>query len=205
MYEDFDDHDEENDNDENDNDENDNEENEENEENEDLYISSDTTSSTMDMSDLSYMSDSEIDEMFDYDVDFNDTEKIDGRYYIGLCNPMFNGNYMFTSSISPSLFMHSRYHSALRYLHYNSIIVVNVPQIEILQLYIENHSYYVIKKTFWLRIVQRTWKRVLKERANIIKKRCSLTSILYFQMYGKYPREYMHLPTLQGMLQLMAY
>lgn len=177
--------------------ETDNEENEENH-----NVSSETTSTTASLSEMSD-SDSDMDDMFDYDNDFNDEERINGNYYIGLCREMFNGNYIFSSAISPSLFLRSSYHNSLQYLIYNSIIVMNVPEIEILQLYIKNNSFYVVKKTFWLRMVQRNWKRVLRERETIYKKRCRIQSILYKEVYGQFPNTCRNLPTLKGMLCLV--
>ena len=49
-----------------------------------------------------------------------------------------------------------------------------------------------IIKTFWLKIVQRTWKKIYAKRMNIIK---NPTNIFYRQMNGP-----MRLPTLRGML-----
>ena len=54
-----------------------------------------------------------------------------------------------------------------------------------------------ILKTFWLRIVQRTWKRVFLERLALMKKRCSPEELYYRQLRGKWSCS---MPGLCGML-----
>jgi len=49
-----------------------------------------------------------------------------------------------------------------------------------------------IIKTFWLKIIQRTWKKIYAKRMNYIK---NPTNLFYRQMRGP-----MYLPTLRGML-----
>ena len=48
-------------------------------------------------------------------------------------------------------------------------------------------------KTFWLRIVQRCWKKVFKERKELLRKRSGLKALQERQRTGKWPlllREY---------------
>ena len=54
-----------------------------------------------------------------------------------------------------------------------------------------------ILKTFWIRIIQRAWRRVLLERATILKKRSTPCELYYRQMRGKWSCA---MPGLQGML-----
>jgi len=57
-----------------------------------------------------------------------------------------------------------------------------------------------ILKTFWLRIVQRAWKRIFKERTIIMAKRNSLYSIRYREINGKWPLNCLNVPGLYGLL-----
>ena len=57
-----------------------------------------------------------------------------------------------------------------------------------------------ILKTFWLRLIQRKWKNIIKERENIIKKRCTLNSLRHRELTGKWPNDCLHFPQLKGML-----
>lgn len=67
-------------------------------------------------------------------------------------------------------------------------------------LYLPSQHCVSIIKTYWLRLIQRTWKKIYKEQKNIIKKRCNPNSIKYREIYGKWPDNCRSLPCLKGML-----
>lgn len=56
-----------------------------------------------------------------------------------------------------------------------------------------------ILKTFWLRIIQKKWKKIFKERKHVINKRCCLSSLYYRQVNGRWPSNCDYLPGLKGM------
>jgi hypothetical protein len=58
-----------------------------------------------------------------------------------------------------------------------------------------------ILKTFWLRIVQRTWKRVFAERKAMIELRRSPKALNYRERNGKWPLNCCRLPALKGMIR----
>lgn len=58
----------------------------------------------------------------------------------------------------------------------------------------------VIIKTFWIKIIQRAWKRVYKERKEIINGQKMIESISTRKMTGRFPNGYRYLPTLNGLL-----
>ena len=55
-------------------------------------------------------------------------------------------------------------------------------------------------KTFWLRIIQRKWKKIYKERREIIEKRKRMKSLNMRSLYGKWPKCLCNIPKLCGML-----
>ena len=57
-----------------------------------------------------------------------------------------------------------------------------------------------ILKTFWLRIIQKKWKRVFQERKNIVRERCNLTNLSIKEIRGRWPQSCNNLPGLKGML-----
>lgn len=57
-----------------------------------------------------------------------------------------------------------------------------------------------ILKTFWLRILQRTWKNVFKKRQNIINLRSRPSSLYIREITGNWELELVNLPGLHGML-----
>ena len=131
------------------------------------------------------------------------SEKQDKQYYIGSCWLQTGTRPFWTmaNSISPPVFFR---HSALNVMHYLwlfSLFHIDSPHIHILQLHITSQGVYtVVIKTFWLRIVQRTWRRIYKERQDILKKRMSIPSLRERELRGKFPIGLRTLPTLLGIM-----
>jgi hypothetical protein len=68
-----------------------------------------------------------------------------------------------------------------------------------MQLHIsDDFTYNVVLKTFWLRIVQRVWKRVFQQRKNVIQNRRCVKTQEYFRTNGKYPSAASYLPQYSG-------
>jgi hypothetical protein len=57
-----------------------------------------------------------------------------------------------------------------------------------------------ILKTFWLRIIQRKWKKIYKERQQIIIQRTHPNALYFRRVYGKWPSNCNYLPGLKGMI-----
>lgn len=57
-----------------------------------------------------------------------------------------------------------------------------------------------ILKTFWLRIIQKKWKKVFQKRKDIIKQRCYLSNLSIREIRGRFPSSCINLPGLKGML-----
>jgi hypothetical protein len=58
-----------------------------------------------------------------------------------------------------------------------------------------------IIKTIWLKIIQRKWKKIYKERRKIISKRNEPSMLLLREITGKWTKECRNLPSLNGMLK----
>ena len=69
-------------------------------------------------------------------------------------------------------------------------------------LYLVSGECIAIIKTFWIKIIQRAWKRVYKERQNMFMKRCSISALRYREMNGKWPQSCLIYPSLRGMLSV---
>ena len=61
------------------------------------------------------------------------------------------------------------------------------------------HSVCVIK-TMWLRVVQRAWKRLFKERNQVIQMRCRFQSLKHREITGVWPENCRYWPSFQGLL-----
>lgn len=141
-------------------------------------------------------------DIYELEKSFVDTEKKDGQYVIGISATGFNndGN-IFACGITAKTFFKYPYKSILKYLFYYSIIVVYYPVIDIIKIHIDKDEAYIsIRKTFWLRLIQIHWKKIMAERKEIQQKRRSMYSLFYREIKGIYPRDLNSLPTIHGML-----
>ena len=71
-------------------------------------------------------------------------------------------------------------------------------------IYLETNEFVAIIKTFWIKIIQRKWKNVYKERQYILQKRCNYASIMYRQLRGKWPDNCLYYPSIKGMLSSLS-
>ena len=55
--------------------------------------------------------------------------------------------------------------------------------------------YTIIKKTFWLKLIQRTWKKIYKKRREIMKQRMMLHHLRYRELHGRWPQKLHYLPS----------
>ena len=143
-----------------------------------------------------------IDNIFREECEFLDSEKVDGKHYIGLCRYFPTHKLLlYANAIRPATLYKHPYSHTLSYLQLYSVFRVYKPSVDIMQLCILTDSTYtVILKTYWLRLIQRTWKAVIQTRKIVMKKRMNLHSIRLFEVSGKYPADATYMPTLKGML-----
>ena len=151
-------------------------------------------------------SDSEdLDPLFEDDAENEqlDGPKQNGHYYIGACKLIRPDNYFYMlSTVSPSLFLQYPLSVVRRYLESASIIYVNRPCVDILKLQIlGDGSYTVLIKTYWISLIQRHWRSIVKERQFIKRRRCSIIAQRQFEMMGRYPAGLNVLPGLDGMMR----
>jgi hypothetical protein len=168
-----------------------------------------TSSSGIEYDDFSLDSDDIdiCDEICQSEFDHFDDGKYDKKYYIGTCCTVDdNPKNMLSSSISPMTFYKYKFNDVIHYLWLYSTIRSARSKFEIMQLDIdpEYGYYYVILKTFWLRIVQRTWRRIYRERKEKLNKRKSITALRHREITGKFPIGIRVLPTIEGSLRELS-
>ena len=141
--------------------------------------------------------------------EFMNSDKQDGKNYIGHALLM-RSKYILDTTISSKSFLRYPLFTVVRYLEGNSIFPINrwrignnETKIQIMQVIInpKTQEYNVILKTFWLRIVQRTWKRIFRERRIILRKRASIQNLRHFELKGRHSQNLRVLPGLYGMLK----
>ena len=142
-----------------------------------------------------------IDNIYRDESDYLDTEKQDGHYYIGVAGRISNAEILYANSIRPQAFFKYSYAHSLSYLQLYSIFRLRRPSIDIMKLSIlDDSTHIVILKTHWLRIVQRTWRKIYNERKVVLKKRMMPETRLLLEISGRYPQYASYMPTIKGML-----
>jgi len=127
-----------------------------------------------------------------------DVPKKTGDYCIGMCSPR-GKQFLVANTLSPHLFLQVPYEYTFRYLFDYCGIYIDAPSVDIIKIKVlYDGSYIGVKKTFWLRIIQRTWKRIMRQRREIVCKRGTLTAQMMFSLTGRYPRGLNVMPRLAG-------
>ena len=96
----------------------------------------------------------------------------------------------------------SRTNSHPIYKNYTNIVARNTyikPEIAEC-IYLETHECVAVLKTVWIRLIQRTWKNVLRKRAVVIQKRTNPRALYNRQITGNWPSDCLVYPGLRGML-----
>jgi hypothetical protein len=144
--------------------------------------------------------------------DYLNIDRPNNSYLIGmaflLSRPYYNNNimieeqlYLVASHISAKTFYKFNYSDIKKYLFINSTFYLRKPQINIIKLYItEDGMHTCIIKTFWLKIVQRRWKKIYALRLYTIKLRGTIVEIRWHEIHGTYSYRCRLLPGLIGMM-----
>lgn len=133
----------------------------------------------------------------DYDYDTDSEDEFNSNTFVKL-NAEIKWLKEHYSSLLNTLY--SENHPTIRNYH-NIIKHPNYIKPEIGQyIILPTQEAIAILKTFWLRIIQKKWKKVYQERKTIIKKRCKLLNLTTKEVSGNLINLYKNLPGLKGML-----
>lgn len=119
------------------------------------------------------------------------------KYNIILCRQLYDYYLVFTR------FKQLKFNEI--YSIYNEAFIEMHRKLEIAEcIYLPSQECVGILKTIWIKLIQRTWKNILKQRNNIIKERCKLSSLRYREINGKWPSNCLKYPTLKGSLSYLS-
>ena len=123
----------------------------------------------------------DMDYIEDYTDDFN-------AYYLSLINEHHN-----------AVDNHSVYRN-----YKNIISKQNYIKPEIAQcVYLENNECVAVLKTYWLRLIQRTWKNIIRVRKGL--QLPSINDLKQREIIGQLPNGHLYYPELRGMLANISY
>jgi hypothetical protein len=63
-------------------------------------------------------------------------------------------------------------------------------------IYLETGECVAILKTFWVRLIQRKWKNIMREKSRVIRERCLPNTLKYREIHGRWPPSCGYLPTI---------
>jgi hypothetical protein len=121
------------------------------------------------------------------------TNLYDAVSYVGCC-------------VRPTTFLQHSYLETLYYCWYHSLVFIQRPVLELVKIHVSEQGELIpIKKTRWLKVVQKKWKQVYAERKQEIHRR--IRSIEYVRLRELYPRTGFlrdNLPSIHGMLHHLS-
>lgn len=144
-----------------------------------------------------------IDNVYYDDQEYHDDERVNNNYYIGACG-INDNKILLLSVISPKSFFKYHIDDVSKFLKYQSLVYISDPQIQIIKLkyeYINDELYYTsVNKTYYLRIIQRFWKKRLLEREDLYRKRVNIGAMKYRELNGRWPSGLNNVPGINGLL-----
>jgi hypothetical protein len=144
------------------------------------------------------------DEIAEAEEPYMDIEKVHNNYYIGsaVYIPQ-NNSIQLDNSVSPTTLFSYDIFDIQIYLATYSIcnIMRTLPYVHILKLDIKpDGEYCALIKTFWLKIIQRAWKKRFAQIQLIKRSRGSIPALRHFELTGNYPQGLRNIPGLNGLL-----
>ena len=138
------------------------------------------------------------DQIYEADQHFIDSPKHHGQYYLG--NTSAIG--VLDVAISPHTFFQFEYKDIVEYVREYSIHYTRrrPAKIDVLQLCIVRDTYYIITKTYWIRLIQRHWKKRYQERMRVMNARKHVYELRRREVTGKFTAHLRWLPDIYGMM-----
>jgi len=141
------------------------------------------------------------DDIFEYEELLPYTECLHGKYYIGSSKYIKRENILLlTKKINIRTFLKYNSNDIQKYFYwYSGIYIAPNPSIHIIKVDIQSDGVYTcILKTFWIKIIQRLWKKTYRNQQQYISSMKTLQNIRMNEL-GKRPNIGAY-PSLRGML-----
>ena len=148
-----------------------------------------------------------IDNIYFEDESYQNIELVNNSYILGLCKYYYpSDSLLLINKISVESFFKFLYEDVLAFLMSYSLFQIRKKQVDIIKLvYSRDNSgeitYTCVVKSHYIRLIQRRWKRIMKERKNIMKWRMNPMYLQERCIYGRWVSDKVNrLPTIHGML-----
>jgi hypothetical protein len=138
-----------------------------------------------------------------YNIKIHGPSNINGHYLVNCRYKMLHMDWIQETAD----FIHTEYQVLHSYHHdlfpnYRNIVLrENYIKPEIVECIDKDGCCVAIIKTFWIKIIQRAWRNIMKKREEALKRREKVSCILYKEMNGKWPN---HCYATGGLLGLLC-
>jgi hypothetical protein len=150
------------------------------------------------------------DEGIEYDSIHNEdsqhfySEKENGKYYLGLCHvysqPNRDMQLLLSTSVSARTFFNHSYENINNYLYSYGLVRIPNHEVQLMQVHmLDDDTCMVVNKTYWLRIIQRRWKKTYAMRIQMARLRAMPENQIYNQIHGYYPNHIRIMPSFRDM------
>lgn len=158
-----------------------------------------------DTDDESYSSMDETDDDSDCNLVYEPEEPSNTRYNIVICEKYNQRKHGISDDGMQHYYLtHIRFKSLDQNL-LRSIMTDSALRLEIAQcIYLPSNYCVSIIKTMWIKFIQRTWRRVLKERNQFISKMSTSNILQFREIHGKWTNIRLKYPGLKGMLSSLS-
>jgi hypothetical protein len=144
-----------------------------------------------------------VDEIEEFEDRFEHPDCISGKYYIGSYQYIKTENIiLFATRVNIRTFYEFTHAELSAHAYYMSYIFAErKPNIHIMQLIIEpDDTFTAVIKTFWIKIIQRTWKKTYQKRKLFIERFKSTISDNINRMQINRNINHLQYPGLRGLL-----
>lgn len=121
----------------------------------------------------------------------NNYKKIVDEYFLNN-EPVINSNQICKKKFINKLYLLLKNNALMDPFNNN----INIIQKIIIPLDIGDYTTCIIK-TFWIKLIQRNWKKIYSIRKQIIKNRMTPNNIFYREIHGIWPYKINYLPTIR--------
>lgn len=156
------------------------------------YVSLDETDDESEMNDFTYQPEEPT--LTKYNLVL--CQRYDGILH-GICEGEINEHYLTLIRLRK---FDNNYMNYIRIMYPNNRLNLEIAEC----LYLTSQHCVSIIKTYWLKLIQRTWKKILRLRKHIIEMRSQPNIIKYREIHGKWPNYCINYPRLRGMLSNLS-
>lgn len=140
-----------------------------------------------------------------YNVKIHGVSNIQGHYLVNCRYKILHMDWIYETAdfINSEYKVLNSYHHNIFPNYKNIVLRENYVNPEIVECIYKEELCVAIIKTFWIKIIQRTWRKIIEKREDALKYRQTLSAIKHRELTGKWPSNCYASGGIQGLLTKM--